>query len=100
MCTLFFSVSSYFLAEAGPYDFRGALLGDKSNTVVFDNTKLKRLVPGFVAKIRFDQGIKKCVEYALSHPECRTDDPDFDAFCDRIIAAQERALEEVRKQKE
>ena len=48
-------VSSEFLAAAGPYDFYGGLLGDKAVSVVFDNTKLKRIVPDFVATKRFDQ---------------------------------------------
>ena len=39
-------VASDFLAEHGEtYDFRGELLGDKAATVVFDNSKIKRLVP-------------------------------------------------------
>jgi nucleoside-diphosphate-sugar epimerase len=91
-------VSSEFLVQADlalkkPYDLRGSLLGDKSNSVVFDNTKLKRLVPGFCAKVRFDQGVKKAVDYVLSHKEYQIEDPEFDAWCDRIIAAQEKALE-------
>ena len=89
-------VSSDFLHEAGPYDFLGSLTGDKANSVVFDNRKLKRLVPGFTAKIRFDQGIKKTMEYVLSHKECQKEDPEFDAWCDRIIAARERAIKEVK----
>ena len=89
-------ISSEFLAKAGEhYDFNGSLLGDKANSVVFDNSKLKRLVPGFTAKTRFDQGIKKVVEYMLSHKECQVEDPEFDAWCDRIIAAREKALESI-----
>jgi hypothetical protein len=60
--------------------------------VVFDNSKLKRLVPGFNATVRFDQGIRKSLAYILAHEECRIEDPDFDAWCDRIIAAREQAL--------
>ena len=89
-------ISSDFLHNAGPYDFRGSLIGDKANSVVFDNTKLKRLVPGFAAKIRFDQGIKKCTAYILSHMECQNEDPEFDAWCDRILTARERALKELQ----
>ena len=89
-------ISSYFLAKAGPYDYHGALLGDKANTVVFENSKLKRLVPGFTAKVRFDQGLKKCVEYLLSHKESQIPDPEFDVWCDKIIAVQERALKEMQ----
>lgn len=89
-------ISSEFLGNAGPYDFRGSLIGDKANSVVFDNTKLKRLVPGFSARIRFDQGVRKCTEYVLSHKECQNEDPDFDAWCDRVISAQEKALAELQ----
>ncbi|MDR1863018.1 MAG: SDR family oxidoreductase [Treponema sp.] len=89
-------ISSDFLHEAGPYDFLGGLTGDKANSVVFDNSKLKRLVPGFNAAVRFDQGIRKTIAYVLSHKECQIEDPDFDAWCDRIIAAREQALAGLR----
>lgn len=90
-------VSSEFLAASSPaqWDLRGALLGDKSNSVVFDNTKLKRLVPGFVATVRFDQGARKVLDYINTHPECRKEDPEFDSWCDRVIEAQEAALKMV-----
>ena len=71
-------VSSEFLASCSPYDFTGSLLGDKANTIVFDNSKLKRLVPGFTASIRADQGIKDTITYVLSHPECQIQDLPFD----------------------
>jgi nucleoside-diphosphate-sugar epimerase len=89
-------ISSDFLHEAGPYNFLGGLIGDKANSAVFDNSKLKRLVPGFNAAIRFDQGIRKTLAYVLSHEECRVEDPDFDAWCDRIIAAREKALASLK----
>ncbi|MDR3115636.1 MAG: SDR family oxidoreductase, partial [Treponema sp.] len=62
-------VASEFLAQSGPYNFRGGLLGDKAHSVVFDTAKLKRLVPGFTARIRFDQGIRETLAYVLSHKE-------------------------------
>lgn len=89
-------VSSAFLAAACYYDGGDGLLGDKTHSVVFCNRKLKRLVPGFFAAIRFDQGVKEAVDYVLSHPECQTEDPEFDAWCDRVIAAQEEALQKVK----
>ncbi|MDR0494818.1 MAG: NAD-dependent epimerase/dehydratase family protein [Treponema sp.] len=88
-------ISSDFLARCGPYDFTGSLIGDKANSVIFDNAKLKRLVPGFCAQVRFDQGIRKTIEYALAHNECQTEDPEFDSWCDSIIAAREKAEKEV-----
>ncbi len=89
--------STEFLDACGEYDFRGSLLGDKSNTMVFDNSKLKRLVPGFNARVRADQGIRDTVSYVLSHPECQVEDSDFDAWCDRVVEALDRAVEMVRK---
>ncbi|MDO4345709.1 MAG: NAD-dependent epimerase/dehydratase family protein [Eubacteriales bacterium] len=93
-----FYVSSYFLSACSNpgHDVRGNLLGDKANTVVFDNSKLKRLVPEFCATIRFDQGVRKAVDYIMSHPECQIEDPEFDDWCDRVIAAQEEALLRVK----
>jgi nucleoside-diphosphate-sugar epimerase len=80
-------ISSEMLAARSPYDYAGSLLGDKAHSVVFDNTKLKRLVPGFNAAIRFEQGIKETVGYILSHPECQIADDAFDSWCDRLIGA-------------
>lgn len=85
-------VSSEFLAACSPYDFNGGLLGDKANTVVFDNRKLKRLVPDFVATKRADQGIRETVEYVLSHKECQQEDPAFDAWCDRVVSVMQEAV--------
>ena len=88
-----YHVASDFLAATSPreWDFMGNLLGDKAVTVVFDCTKLKRAVPGFQATTRFDEGVRRCVAYILAHPELQIEDPEFDAWCERVIAAQEAA---------
>ncbi|MCL2486667.1 MAG: SDR family oxidoreductase [Oscillospiraceae bacterium] len=86
-------IPSEMLAKAGEeagYDLRGGLLGDKAHSVIFDCSKLKRLVPGWTARIRFDEGVRESVDYFLSHPDMQEADPEFDAFCDRMIAAMER----------
>lgn len=89
-------VSSAFLAEVGPdYDFVGSLLGDKACTVIFDCSKVKRAVPGFVCTTRFDQGARKTIEYILAHNECQREDPEFDAWCDRVISALEEAKQKI-----
>ena len=87
-------VSSYFLAKVGrKYDLEGGLIGDKSNSVVFDNSKLKKAVPGFAPSIRFEEGVRRCLDYILSHPECQVEDPEFDTWCDRIIEALDKTAE-------
>ena len=90
-------ISSEFLHAIGPYDFEGTLTGDKANTVVFDNSKLKRAVPGFTASVRADQGIRNTVGYVLAHPECQREDPDFDSWCDRVIAAYDKLADELKE---
>ncbi len=84
-------VSSGFLAAVSDYDFMGSLIGDKANSVVFDNSKLKRAVPDFRPKIRFEEGVKNTLHYVLSHRECQTEDEEFDKWCDKVIAALENA---------
>ncbi len=90
-------VSSEFLASVSDYDYFGSLLGDKSNSVVFDNSKIKRIAPDFRCTVRFDQGVRKAIDYVLSHPECQKSDPDFDRFCDRVIEELEEAKDRLRQ---
>lgn len=94
-------VASDFLAKHGEnYDFRGELLGDKAATVVFDNSKIKRLVPDFSCHISMADGLRQSVHYMLTHPESQTPDLEFDSWCDRIAdsmwAADETFLRNSR----
>ncbi len=82
-------VSSDMLIRLRP-DLEGPLLGDKAVSVHFDNTKIKRAVPAFRADMRFDQGVRLCWRHISTHPELRPADPEFDAWCDRVVAAVER----------
>jgi len=77
------SATLHKLSE-GRYDFRGSLIGDKANSVVFDNTKIKRLVPEFCAKVRMDEGIKRTIANVLSKPELQYEDLEFDEWCDKM----------------
>lgn len=87
----YFVPSDFLDAVAPDLDLEGELLGDKSWTVLFDNKKLKRVVPGFCCTTRFDQGVRRTIENILAHPELQVPDPEFDAWCDRVIAAMETA---------
>ncbi len=91
-------VASDFLAVTGDkygFDFTGSLIGDKSVSVVFDNSKLKRAVLDMTTKVRFEHGVRRALDYILAHPELQKEDPEFDSWCDRVIAAQEKAKAEV-----
>lgn len=88
-------VSSDFLDAVSEYDFRGGLIGDKANTVVFDNTKLKRAVPDFVPHVRAEEGIRIAIENIMLHPELQILDKDFDDWCDKVIAELEEAKKRI-----
>ncbi len=92
-----FHVASDFLIACNPY-FEGTLAGDKSNSVIFDNSKIKRLVPDYVPTVRFDQGARISMNYMLSHPEVQIPDEEFDKFCDRVIEVQEKAIAQFRQE--
>lgn len=92
-----YHVSSEFLASVSDYDLTGGLIGDKACSVIFDNSKLKKAVPGFTPKVRFEEGVRKTLEYCLAHPECQVEDPEFDAWCDKVIDVMEKAKAELNK---
>ncbi len=90
-----YHVSTDFLRAVGDplgFDFTGALLGDKSVSVVFDNSKIKKIVSDMTTHVPFNAGVKTALDYVLSHKEeCQIEDPEFDAFCDKVIDTLEKA---------
>lgn len=93
-----YHVSSDLLSEVGKeygYDFEGELLGDKAVSVVFDNSKVKRLAPQMTTNIPFHKGVRLALDYILSHPEEYEEDPEFDAFCDKVIDALDNAKKAI-----
>jgi len=71
-----------FDPELGP-----GLLGDKAHSMIFDNSKIRRLVPEFQPRIPFWQGAREIIAWYDAHPQFQQVDPVFDALQDRIIAA-------------
>ena len=62
------------------------LLGDRSHSVVFDNTKIKSLVPGYRATIPFADGAREIVQWFDANPELQTVDHSYMALTDRLAA--------------
>lgn len=79
-------ISTPFLISHDP-ELEGGLLGDKSVTSVFDNSKIKSLVPDFDAALSFAEGIKRTVAWFEAHPERCTEDEAWNEQMDRIIEA-------------
>lgn len=86
-----YHVSSEMLTALGPdYDFEGSLTGDKAVSVVFDNSKIKRLAPDLKTTVPLHKGVRIALKYILDHKECRVEDPEFDKWCDKVIETMEK----------
>jgi nucleoside-diphosphate-sugar epimerase len=81
-------------------DLEGGLLGDKSWSVVFDNSKIKSFVPDFVCTTPFRIGVARTIAKFAADPAKQAIDEEWNKWCDDVIAAQERALPLKRKSEE
>jgi nucleoside-diphosphate-sugar epimerase len=86
-------VPSEVIAAFDP-EWGASLLGDKTYSMIFDNSKIKRIVPDFAATIPFSRGAQEIIAWYDADPARRIVDPAFEALLERIIAAQEAALPE------
>jgi nucleoside-diphosphate-sugar epimerase len=69
---------------------RGNLLGDKANSAIFDNSKIKRFVPAYAATIPFREGIKRTVEWFDTHPQRIRIDELNNRLMDAILSAYKK----------
>lgn len=70
----------------------GTLIGDKINSVVFDNAKIKRFVPEFKCEVTWAEGLRRALRWFDEDPARRTIDDGMNTMWDRIIAAYEKAF--------
>ncbi|MDP4181209.1 MAG: SDR family oxidoreductase [Bacillota bacterium] len=77
-------IASDFISKLSP-DSYGSLIGDKAESAIFDNSKIKRFVPEFKATVGFEQGVRKSVEWFQAHPELCVVDHEWDEMMDKII---------------
>lgn len=87
-------IASDFICDVGDTMgwewMRGNLLGDKAVSTIFDNSKIKRYVPEFVATIPFKQGIKQTVKWFEADPSRMVIDQANNDFMDAVIKAYKR----------
>lgn len=81
----FVHVASETINRVLPDDGPG-LLGDKAFSAVFDNSKIKRLVPEFNPTITYDQAAVDQVNWYDEHPEQQRVNPVIEAAFDRLAA--------------
>jgi len=70
----------------------GSLIGDKSNSVVFDNRKIKSFVPDYKCEVNWAEGLRRSLAWFDVHPEFQTVDKDANLLWDKIIAVYEKVL--------
>ena len=83
-------IASDLIAKYDEHAF-GSLIGDKVNSVVFDNSKIKRFVPEFDCKVSWADGVHRTIAWLEADSSRRTIDEDSNQLWDKIIDAYERA---------
>ena len=73
-------------------DSLGSLTGDKANSMVFDNSKIKRFVPDYGCEVNWAEGMRRALEWFEAHPEFQTIDHAMNSIWDQIILAYEGAF--------
>jgi nucleoside-diphosphate-sugar epimerase len=81
-------IPSDFIIRVVP-EHKGRLWGDKSESAIFDNSKIKSLVPNFKATIPFREGIRQTLDWFEADPSRQLIRPETTAMMDRIIGAYE-----------
>jgi nucleoside-diphosphate-sugar epimerase len=81
-------VTSDVIASVDP-EWGSGLLGDKAHSMIFDNTKIKTMVPDYVATIPFEQGAREIITWY-------DEDPARQVVDDRVNDAIERLLNRAR----
>ncbi|MEO6411582.1 MAG: NAD-dependent epimerase/dehydratase family protein [Pedococcus sp.] len=66
-------------------EFGDSLLGDKAHSMVFDNSKIRTLVPGWTARVPFRQGAQEIVDWHDADPARRVVDERIDALYDDLV---------------
>ncbi len=89
-------IASDFITACAP-DLLGTLTGDKSCSAVFDNSKIKRFVPDFVATTRYADGIRQTVAAFDRDPSLRDVDGEANRFYDQLIEAYRDGLDAARR---
>jgi nucleoside-diphosphate-sugar epimerase len=78
-------VPSEVIAAADP-EWGAGLLGDKAHSMVFDNSKLRSVVPGWHASIPFERGARQIAAWYLANPSWQVVDDKADALMDKLAA--------------
>jgi nucleoside-diphosphate-sugar epimerase len=84
-------IPSDLIAKFWPHA-TGSLIGDKSNSVVFDNSKIKRFVPDYACDVDWSAGLRRALAWFEAHPEYQTVDHELNSIWDTLIDSYQRAF--------
>jgi nucleoside-diphosphate-sugar epimerase len=74
---------------AADSEWGAGLLGDKAHSMVFDNSKLRSVVPGYRATIPFEQGAREIVAWHDADPARQQVDDRLDAVMDKLVESHQ-----------
>ena len=77
-------IPSEVIAEFDP-EWGAGLLGDKMHSMIFDNSKIKKTVPGFSAEIPYREGVKEIIAWYDRHPDQQITDQKFSRQIDNLL---------------
>jgi len=89
-------IASDFIVAAVP-EHEGGLIGDKTPSGVFDNQKIKRLVPDYQAKVSFAEGMRRTIAWFESHPQRMSVDEGWNREMDGILQAYQAGVEAISR---
>jgi len=84
-------IPSDLIAAYWPHAAEG-LIGDKSNSVVFDNSKIKHFVPDFNCEVSWAEGVRRALAWFEADPARQEIDNDSNELWDRIIDGYQKAF--------
>lgn len=83
-------IPTEFICKSAPH-LTGNLKGDKSHPGVFDNSKIKRIVPEFRCSKSFRAGVRESIDWLRKHPEQQNLNPEVDATIEKVIGEWRKA---------
>jgi nucleoside-diphosphate-sugar epimerase len=81
-------IPTKFICRINP-DYTGTLIGDKAESTIFDNSKIKKFVPDFKATIPYKEGIKRTINWFNENPERKIININTNRIMDLIIEKYE-----------
>jgi nucleoside-diphosphate-sugar epimerase len=79
--------SEFYPLVAPDWFWSGEMVGDLGHSALFDNTKIRRFVPGFAPKLTFERSVRRMLEWRAEHPTTAAGDAQTEAVLDRIVDA-------------